>query len=153
MPTSGWSDCRTPANRRCLSRLSRARPEIADYPFTTKHPNLGMVSVGGDRSFVLADLPGLIEGRTAASVWGTSSCATSSGRACWFTWSSHFRRMTAIRSQNYRTIRRELELYSPALAAKPEIVAISKSELTDSDRSARSNWRLRSASKLMQSPP
>src|SRR5436309_2421913 len=48
-----------------LSRLSRARPEIADYPFTTKHPNLGLVRLGQDRTLVLADLPALIEGAHA----------------------------------------------------------------------------------------
>jgi GTP-binding protein len=115
-----------------LSRLSRATPEIGAYPFTTKHPNLGLVTIGGERAFVLADLPGLIEG-------------AHSGVGLGHEFLRHVERTRVLVHlveplppdgadplQNYRTIRRELELYSPALAAKPEVVAVSKAELTGS---------------------
>ncbi len=116
-----------------LSRLSQAHPEIADYPFTTKHPNLGIVSVGHDHSFVLADLPGLIEG-------------AHSGVGLGHEFLRHVERTRVIVHlveplptdgsdplASYRTIRRELELYGHELLSKPEIVAVSKSELTGSD--------------------
>ncbi len=116
-----------------LSRLSHATPEIADYPFTTKRPNLGIVSVGGERAFVLADLPGLIEGAHHGVGLGHEFLR-------------HVERTRVLVHlveplppddsdplQNYRTIRRELELYRPGLAAKPEVVAVSKAELTGAD--------------------
>ena len=116
-----------------LSRLSQAHPEIADYPFTTKHPNLGIVHVGNDRSIVLADLPGLIEG-------------AHSGVGLGHEFLRHVERTRVIVHlveplpsdgsdplANYRTIRRELELYRHDLLSKPEIIAVSKSELTGSD--------------------
>lgn len=116
-----------------LSRLSQAHPEIADYPFTTKHPNLGMVMLGGDHAFVLADLPGLIEG-------------AHSGHGLGHEFLRHVERTRVLvhllepfpldggdPAQNYRVIRRELELHSAKLAEKPEIVAVSKAELTGTD--------------------
>lgn len=116
-----------------LSRLSQAQPEIADYPFTTKHPNLGQVTIGGERAFILADLPGLIEGahdgiglghaflrhveRTRVLVHLVEPFPTDGGDPL----------------HNYRVIRRELELHGRELAAKPELVVVSKAELTGSD--------------------
>ncbi|MBI3823488.1 MAG: GTPase ObgE [Planctomycetes bacterium] len=116
-----------------LSRLSQAHPEIADYPFTTKHPNLGVVHAGGERVFVLADLPGLIEG-------------AHSGVGLGHEFLRHVERTRVLVHlveplplddsdpvANYRMVRHELELYRQELATKPEVVAVSKSELTDSD--------------------
>jgi GTP-binding protein len=116
-----------------LSRLSQARPEIADYPFTTKHPNLGIVGFGDDLRFVLADLPGLIEG-------------AHSGVGLGHEFLRHVERTRVLVHlveplspdgcdpvDNYRLVRQELELYSNELAEKPEVVVISKAELPGSE--------------------
>ncbi len=112
-----------------LSRLSRARPKVADYPFTTREPNLGQVHVEGDRYFVLADIPGLIEGAHAGCGLGHDFLR-------------HVQRTRVLVHlvepspldgsdpvENYRKIRRELELFDPALASRPEVVAVTKADL------------------------
>jgi GTP-binding protein len=116
-----------------LSRLSRAQPEIADYPFTTKYPNLGMVSLGGERVFVLADLPGLIEGAHSGVGLGHEFLRHVERTRVLVHLVEPFPPDGSDPLENYRTIRRELALYSAALAEKPEVVAVSKSELTDSE--------------------
>ncbi len=111
-----------------LSRLSRARPEIADYPFTTKYPNLGRVRIDFDRSFILADIPGLIEG-------------ASHGAGLGHEFLRHIQRAGILVHlvepepidatdplTNYHAIRRELEAFDAELAAREEIVVVTKAD-------------------------
>ena len=116
-----------------LSRLSRAQPEIADYPFTTKHPNLGLVSAGRDRAFVLADLPGLIEGAHSGIGLGHEFLRHVERTRVLVHLVEPLPADSSDPVHNYHIIRRELELHSQALAEKPEIVAVSKCELTGSE--------------------
>ncbi len=116
-----------------LSRLSQAQPEIADYPFTTKHPNLGMVSVGHESRFVLADLPGLIEGAHTGVGLGHEFLRHVERTRVLVHLVEPFPANGSEPAQNYRVVRRELELHGHRLADKPEIVAMSKCELTGSD--------------------
>jgi GTP-binding protein len=112
-----------------LSRISRARPEIADYPFTTKIPNLGIVNIDIDRTMVIADIPGLIEGAHAGAGLGHEFLR-------------HVERTRVLIHlvepqpvdgtdpvENYRAIRSELVQYGHGLANRPEILAVSKAEL------------------------
>ena len=114
-----------------LSRLSRARPEIADYPFTTKFPNLGLVSVDLDRNFVLADIPGLIEGAAQGLGLGHDFLRhiMRAGILVHLVEPMPMDQTDPI--ENYHTIRKELGDYSSDLAERPEILAITKAELPD----------------------
>jgi GTPase len=116
-----------------LSRLSRARPEIASYPFTTKHPYLGQVQIDIDRSFIMADIPGLIEG-------------ASQGVGLGHEFLRHVERAGILVHlvepdpadgsdpvANYRAIRAELETYDPELGRRTEIVAVTKADLPSAD--------------------
>src|SRR3954452_11850180 len=116
-----------------LSRLSRARPEIADYPFTTKYPNLGIVGVGADRSFVMADLPGLIEGAHSGVGLGHEFLRHVERTRVIIHLVEPFPTDGVVPVENYRVVRRELELHGHKLGEKPEIVVLSKCELTDSE--------------------
>ncbi|MBV9122920.1 MAG: GTPase ObgE, partial [Planctomycetes bacterium] len=117
-----------------LSRLSHAQPEIADYPFTTKHPNLGLVAVGGERVFVLADLPGLIEGAHEGVGLGHEFLRHVERTRVLVHLVEPFPPDNSDPLHNYRILRRELELHSRELAAKPEVVVVSKAELTGSEQ-------------------
>ncbi len=115
-----------------LSRLSRATPEIAPYPFTTKSPNLGIVSVGGDHGFVLADLPGLIEGASAGVGLGHEFLRHVERTRVLVHLVEPFPSDGADPVANYHMIRKELTQYHSSLIEKPEVLCVSKAELTDS---------------------
>jgi len=119
-----------------LSRLSKARPKIADYPFTTLQPQLGIVELSGYRRYVMADLPGLIEGAHQGTGLGDAFLRhVERTRVILHLVDIHPLQDAPSPVEAYRTIRRELQAYSPELAAKCEIVAANKIDLGE-DREA-----------------
>ncbi len=112
-----------------LSRLSRARPQIADYPFTTKYPNLGLVAITPDRSFVLADLPGLIEGAHSGVGLGHEFLRHIERAGILVHLVEAAPQNGSDPLANYRIVRGELEMYSTELGQRPEIVVVTKCEL------------------------
>jgi GTPase len=108
-----------------LRAVSSATPKVADYPFTTLHPHLGVVTIGQSERFVMADLPGLIEGAAEGTGLGTRFLG-------------HVERCVALvhlidatnesATEAYRTVRHELEAYGDGIAEKPEIVALNKTD-------------------------
>jgi GTPase len=115
-----------------LSRLSRATPEIAAYPFTTKHPNLGIVTAG-DAGFVLADLPGLIEGAAQGVGLGHEFLRHVERTRVLIHLVEPFPSDSSDPVKNYHAIRKELADYIIPLTDKPEVVCISKAELTGAE--------------------
>ncbi len=113
-----------------IARMSAARPKIADYPFTTLVPNLGVVRAGQSGSFVVADVPGLIEG-------------ASEGKGLGHEFLRHIERTALIMHvvdltggyegrdavEDYKTINHELEAYAPELAERPQVVVANKCDM------------------------
>jgi GTP-binding protein len=113
-----------------LSVVSAAKPKIADYPFTTIRPNLGIVSYRDHRSFVMADIPGIIEG-------------ASKGKGLGYRFLRHIERNSVLLylipsdcndiGAEYDILRNELGVYNPELLHKESLLAISKSDLLDEE--------------------
>jgi len=126
-----------------LSKVSAAKPKIADYPFTTLHPQLGVVNADG-REFVLADIPGLIEGAHEGAGLGDRFLG-------------HVERCRVLlhlvdatcehAGKAYKTVRTELEAYEGHLADKIEIVALNKIDAVTPDELKKQKDRLKRAAK------
>jgi GTP-binding protein len=117
-----------------LRAVSAARPKVADYPFTTLDPQLGIAILPGERRIVIADIPGLIEGAQNGAGLGVAFL-------------KHIERTKIIvhmldlypsdesdPAKNYRTIRKELEAFSPELGGKREVIAANKMDLAIDDK-------------------
>lgn len=118
-----------------ISRISAARPVIADYPFTTLIPHLGVVDAGRDESFIVADIPGLIEGAHR-------------GQGLGIRFLKHVERTKVLVHLidvspysgrdpvgDFKVIMKELEAFNPDLARRPQIVAANKIDLLGADKS------------------
>jgi len=126
-----------------LASVSAAKPKIADYPFTTLHPQLGVMSIDG-REFVLADIPGLIEGAHEGAGLGDRFLG-------------HVERCRVLlhlvdgtcehAGEAYKTVRAELNAYGEGLTDKPEIVALSKADVLTPEQIKQQTARLKRASK------
>ena len=114
-----------------ISVISAARPKIADYPFTTLVPNLGVVGYGDGRSFVVADIPGLIEGAHRGEGLGHKFLRHVSRTSVLI----HLVDASQVRDEDpladWRAINGELGLFDPALAAKPQLVVANKIDLPE----------------------
>lgn len=120
-----------------LSRVSSARPEIADYPFTTKFPNLGMVQLDLDRTFVMADIPGLIEGASAGVGLGHDFLKHIERSGLLVHLVEPFPTDQTDPIENWKSIRCELQQYNESLGERPEILVMSKCELPGSEEVAK----------------
>jgi GTP-binding protein len=114
-----------------IARVSRARPKIADYPFTTLTPNLGVVQLAGGRTFVLADIPGLIEGAAEGAGLGHRFLRHVERTGVLI----HLLELSAEPERaplrDYDRIQAELAGYDPGLAARPQVVVLNKLDLPD----------------------
>jgi len=114
-----------------ISTLSAARPKIADYPFTTLVPNLGVVSYGDGKTFVLADIPGIIEGAHEGAGLGIQFLRHIERTKILI----HLLDLSPITERDpvkdYETLNHELKSFSEELSIKPQIVALNKIDITE----------------------
>ncbi len=116
-----------------LRAVSAARPKVADYPFTTLEPQLGIVDLIGERRMVFADIPGLIEGAQHGAGLGHAFLRHIERTKIIVHLLDLYPSDNSDPAENYRTIRRELEAFSLVLAKKREIVAANKIDLSIDD--------------------
>ncbi len=124
-----------------LSVVTRARPKIANYPFTTLHPNLGVASQDG-REFIIADIPGLIEGAHEGIGLGDRFLGHVERTRVLLHLVSSMEEDVALA---YKTVKHELEAYGGGLTGKPEIVALSQIDILDEETLAEKTAALKEA--------